>query len=209
MKKFKILLLLLTFSFLFFKFPAKAEAAATLSLSPASKTVGIGQSFNVTVLLNTGSSNTDAADVIINYDAARLQLVTSTAGTLYDETTENSVATPGKVTIRAKTTATSYFSGSGVFATLTFKGKALGAATVSFDFQGLNIGTDCNVAYAGSDILGSVANASYTVQQEATGEATATPTGPDQPETGGLTPTLTLSIFGTFFMVLGALALLF
>jgi len=204
---------LLTFAFCLLTSVKAAYAAATLSLSPATKTIGIDQSFDATVLLDTGSSNTDAVDVIINYDATRLTLVTSTIGTLYDETVENNIATPGKVTIRLKTTATSYYSGAGVLATLTFKGKALGVAAVNFDFRGATITTDTNVAYAGTDILGSVTNASYTVQQAATtGESTPTPTltpRPTQPVTGGLTPTVTLGIFGTFFMVLGAIALLF
>jgi hypothetical protein len=211
MKNFKILLLLFTFSFLLFKLPCRAYAAASLSLSPATKTVEVGESFEVGVVLNTGGSNTDAADVILNYDATKLELVTAALGNLYENRLVTNTSISGKVTLRASSSAGSYFSGSGTFATLTFKGKAIGTGAVNFDFTA-NSTTDCNVAYAGSDILGSVANGSYTVVAAGT-LPTSSPAGsptsqPTQPVTGNFGLTAGVGAMGLLFLILGSLAIL-
>jgi len=172
MKRSKILIIflgLLLSSVFCLLFSADAYAAANLSLSPATKDVSINQSFDVAVSLDTGGSNTDAADVIINYDANKLTLVTSAPGTLYSEVVENNTNTAGKVIIRTKTSETNYFTGSGNFATLTFTAKASGTATVSFDWVGTYnqanpaTGRDCNISYQGVDILGSVTSSFYSV----------------------------------------------
>lgn len=205
---------LLAFFFLFVGQPKAVKAAASLSLSPAAQTVEVGQNFDVTVQLNSGGANTDATDVILNYDATKLTLVTAALGDLYENRLVTNVSVSGKVTLRASSTPGSYFSGTGTFATLSFKGKNQGLAAANFDFSA-NSTTDCNVAYAGSDILGSVTNGSYTIAAAGTLNLTPTTTGnsptsrPTQPVSGGLTPTVTLGIFGTFFMILGALAILF
>jgi len=213
-KYFLFFVLFLGFGFWVLRFPKAAEAAASLSLSPATQTVEVNQTYNVGVMLNTGGSNTDAADVIINYDATKLTLETAALGDLYDNKLVTNTSVSGKVTLRASSSAGRYYNGSGTFATLTFKGKAVGSASVTFDFTA-NSTTDSNVAYAGSDILGSVSNATYTVVAAGT-LPTAAPTfgpscttTPSQPVTGGITPTVTMSIFGTFFLILGAIAILF
>jgi len=217
MKNFKILLLLFIFSFFIFHLlrPATAHAAASLSLSPATKTVEVDQSFEVAVVLNTGGSNTDAADVILNYDATKLTLVSAVLGDLYENRLVTNTSVSGKVTLRASSAAGSYFSGSGTFATLTLRGRAVGTAAVNFDFSA-NSTTDCNVAYAGSDILGSVANGSYTVVAAGTlptstptpvGGGTATPR-PTQPVTGSFGLTAGIGFLGILLLLLGSLSIL-
>jgi len=208
-KSFGLLFLALSFIICALSFPVKAEAAAYLSLSPATESVEVGKSFDVDVILNTGGTDTDAADVIINYDSAKLTLTTATLGDLYDNRLVTNTSVAGKVTLRATASAGSSFNGTGNFATLTFTGKATGTASVNFDFSA-NSTTDSNVAFSGSDILGSVTNGTYTVVNAGTlTNVTAATTRVTQPVTGGLAPTVTLGIFGTFFLVLGALAILF
>ncbi len=210
-KSFTLFVLVLSFALCALRFPKGVFAAAYLSLSPTAQSVEVGESFDVDVVLNTGNSNTDAADVIINYDSAKLTLTAATLNDLYDNRLVSNTSVVGKVTLRATASAGNYFNGTGTFATLSFTGKAIGTASVSFDFSASST-TDSNVAYSGSDILGSVANGSYQVV--AAGTLTSAPTraatiAVTQPVTGGLTPTVTLGIFGTFFLVLGALAILF
>lgn len=212
--KFKILLLLFSFSFFLFKLPARAEAAVSLSLSPATKTVEVDQTFEVAVILNTGGANTDATDVILNYDATKLTLVSATLGNLYDNKLVANISVSGKVTLRASASAGTYFNGSGTFATLNFKGKTIGTGLVNFDFTA-NTTTDCNVAYAGSDILGSVSNGSYTVVAAGTLPTTpptfgpsCTATPPAPPVTGGFGLTAGVGIMGLLLLILGSLAIL-
>lgn len=194
--------------------PKTVEAAASLSLSPATKTVEVNQEFEVEVILNTGGANTDAADVILNYDSEKLSVVTAILGNLYDTRLVANTSVSGRITLRASASAGNYFNGTGTFATITFKGKAVGTGLVSFDFSA-NSTTDCNVAYAGSDILGSVSNGTYTVVAAGTlPTSTSGPTGtitprPTQPVTGRLAPTVIVGLFGTFLLVLGSLVFLF
>lgn len=212
-KSFMLYALVLSFALYTLRSPKTAYAVASLSLSPATKTIEVGQTFSVSVVLSTGGSNTDATDVIVNYDSTKLELVTATLGDLYDNRLVTNTSVSGKVTLRASSSPGTYFNGSGTFATLNLKGKAIGSGAVNFDFTA-NSTTDCNVAYAGSDILGSVSNGVYTVVAAGT-LPNVTPTTntttpiPTQPVTGGLTPTVLISIFGTFLLVLGSLVFLF
>lgn len=218
--KFKIFtfwLVILISAFCILHSPTKANAAASLSLSPATKTVEIGGSLSLTVNIDTGGVNSDAADVIVTYDSAKLTIVSSVLGNLYDNNIKNDTSVAGKITLRATSSAGNYYKGSGSFATITFQPKETGTTSVDFYFtpNSATDTVDCNIAYAGADILRSVSSGLYTIVPA--GSITTEPTQPPGtttprptlPRSGSMTSTVTLGIFGTFFMVLGAIALLF
>ncbi len=157
---------------LFFAFAASASAA-TLSLSPSTKSVNVGDSFTVNVMLDTQGQPVDGVDLqAINYNPYNLQLQdadSATAGTqiqagsLMPSTLANSVdTTNGKIVFSQITNAGSTYTGSGILATLTFKALVAGNAPVTINFTA-GATTDSNVASKGSDILTSVTNGQYTI----------------------------------------------
>ncbi len=212
--KFLIFFLLLTGCYLLV--PSPAWAAASLSFSPASKTVGLNETFSVNVILNTGGSETDATDAIINYDNYKLEVVSATLGSLYANKLSEDTSTAGKVIFRATSTSDQSYNGTGTFATISFRTIAEGTANVYFQFTSGST-TDCNVAYQGSDLLGSVSNASYTVSSSSTtsspAPASSTTTGTggttSAPVSGSTSPTIFLLGGGLLLVFLGGLKMAF
>jgi hypothetical protein len=193
-------------AFIFFSSPTKAWAAATLSFSPATKTVLVNDTFNVDVILNTGGSETDGADVIIRYDGNKLSLISAVLGDLYANKLTSDTSVAGKITLRATSSENASFNGTGTFATLTFKAIAGGTANLYFDFTS-GATTDSNVAYQGNDILGSTSNASYTITTSGgNGGASASPS---LPVSGTTTPTLLVVGSGLLMLILAGARLFF
>lgn len=147
--------------------------AATLTLSPSSNTVSVNGTFTVNIVLDTTGTGTYGVDVNrLRFNPAILQVVDSdtgtsgvqiSAGSLMPVTTLNSVDNVGG-TIQFSQLANfgSTFTGSGTFATITFRGVGAGNSSVTMDFTN-GSGTDSNVAGLGSDLLTSVGSGSYTV----------------------------------------------
>lgn len=164
-------------------------SAATLSVSPSSQTINMGDSFSVTVNLDTQGAQIDGVDLrYLNYNPAILQLedanasasgVQITPGSLMPMTLANSANTTlGRVTFSQVTAGGNKYIGSGTLVTLTFKALSLGVANITFNYTSGNT-TDSNVASQGSDILTAVINGSYTVNNpSASGSPslTSTPT---------------------------------
>ncbi len=157
---------------LFFAFAASASAA-TLSLSPSSQSVNVGDTFTVNVMLDTQGQPVDGVDLqAINYNPYNLQLQDADsatsgtqiqAGSLMPSTLANSVdTTNGKIVFSQITNAGSTYTGSGVLATLTFKALVAGSVPVTINFTS-GATTDSNVASKGADILTSVTNGQYTI----------------------------------------------
>lgn len=197
--------------FVLFVFANQAWAAASLSFSPASKTVALNETFSVDVMLSTGGAETDGTDAIVMYDANKLQVTAASLGNLYANKLIADTSTLGKIVFRATSTADQSYNGTGTFATITFKAYASGtqAAEVYFQFTSGST-TDSNVAYQGSDLLGSVSNASYTISSAAASPAAggvATSPTPSVPVSGSTTPTIFLLAGGLLLFLLGALKL--
>jgi hypothetical protein len=172
--------------------PSLAFAGASLSFSPASKSVMVGDSFEVDVVLDTGSVETDGVDILISYDEMKLEAKNATLGNLYDNKINEDVSQPGKIVLQAVSDVGSGFVGKGNLAKLSFKAIAGGPAQVSFEMMGEST-TDCNVSANGEDILASVSNGTYTIVPEGIGAGVATASGTPTPTvTGTLTPTPTV-----------------
>lgn len=204
----KILLPLFLILFLFLAPVAKVWAAASLSFSPSSSTVTLNQNFSVDVTLSTGGSETDGADVIIRYDGNKLQVVSANLGSLYTNKVVEDTGTSGKITLRATSASNQSYNGTGTLATIVFYPIAEGTANVYFDYTSGST-TDTNIAYQGSDILGSVSNATYTVTSSGTGGTTTSVSpSPSIPVSGTSGPTLALVGGGIALIILGALKFL-
>src|SRR3989344_1743774 len=139
-------------------------SAATLSLSPSSQSVNVGDTFTISINLDTQGASIDGVDIrYLNYNPALLQAQQVTPGTLMPSTLANSInASVGRVAFSQVVAGGSQYKGSGGLATITFKAVASGNASVTFNHTALNT-TDSNVASNGSDILTAVVNGSYTV----------------------------------------------
>jgi len=146
--------------------------AATLSLSPASANVLVNNTFSVNITLNTQGAAIDGVDVILDYNTLLLQAQDANAnltgvqispGSLMPSVTYNSVnATSGRIFFSQVPSFGSTYSGSGVLATVTFKGLVASSPVVAFEFTPGST-TDSNVASNGTELLSSVVNGAYTV----------------------------------------------
>jgi peptidoglycan hydrolase-like protein with peptidoglycan-binding domain len=125
------------------------------------------------VLLNTQGQPIDGVDIqALNYNPYNLQLIDADvlapgvqiqAGSLMPNTVANSVDTMnGKIVFSQITNGGSTYTGSGTLATMTFKALIAGTASISFNFTP-GATTDSNVASQGNDILSSVANGTFTI----------------------------------------------
>jgi hypothetical protein len=173
-----------------------AYAGASLSLTPATKSLLVGDSFEVVIVLDTGGAKTDGADIIINFDEMKLSASSASLGNLYDNKINEDVSHPGKIVLQAVSDVGSSFSGTGTLATINFKSIAGGLGSVAFEMKP-DSSLDCNVNYRGTDLLASVSNGAYTSLPEGIGAGVATPSGTATPTlTGTLTPTPTLPATG-------------
>ncbi len=181
---FTVFLILSAVFFVFFvktdKFSFQAAGGgATLALSPASSNVTIGNTFTVSVILNTGGQATAGSDAYINYNPQDLEVqdalsgtngVQIQPGTLYAQTTWNNVnTTTGKIIFSGSVNSgAAGYNGTGTLASITFKAlRTANPSAVSFDFT-LGATNDSNVILktTGTDItdlLDSVVNGSYVL----------------------------------------------
>lgn len=203
-------------------------AESTLSLSPTTGSYSVGDTFDLQVILNTGSDQTTAVDVILNYDPTLVQVQTITEGALLSTYLGESIDnTQGRAAISAVASDPSeVFQGQGTFATFTFQAQASGTAAITFDFTPAAV-NDCNVAYAGSDMLVAVTNGNYQIEILGAGGSlptttptatpttatntstpTATPTTTTSlPVSGSLPPTLLAGFLGTISLIIGGILL--
>lgn len=151
-----------------------AGPVASLALSPASGTYPLGGTFDVAINLNTGGASVDGVDIVkLHYPAASLKATTVKTGGITAFSISPSPVTPdntaGTITfVSYVATGSAGYSGSGSIAIVTFQAlAATSAAKITFDFNAsVPSTTDCNVAEhsTGNDILGSVVNGSYAIQ---------------------------------------------
>ncbi len=114
---------------------AVAQTGATLSLSPASGTFTVGGTFSVSVILNTAGQAVNAIEANLSFSPDKLQVVSPLIGTSiigvwtnqpnFDNqkgflSFQGGLPDPGITTSR------------GVVATITFRVRSVGAATVKF-----------------------------------------------------------------------------
>lgn len=191
----QILAVLLFFPLYLFTFTSFINAA-TLSLSPAEKSISVNNQFTVNVLLDTEGANTDGTDAIITYNSTYLSVVSAALGDLYDTDVTTNTTTAGKITLSAIASTGSTFSGSGTFATITFKAIKAGTANISFAYTSGST-TDSNVTSNQTDVLDNIIGSTITIT--ASSDSGTGGTGSDDdtatytpPETGAVEWTIVL-----------------
>jgi hypothetical protein len=122
----KLAFLILFFSFLFF---APSAFASTLYLSPGSANIPQGSVVSVSIGLKTGGDSVNGVSAYLSYPADKLEVVWISYGGSFTIAAEGAYGGGG---IKISRGSISGVTGSVNVATVGFRGKALGAATVAF-----------------------------------------------------------------------------
>lgn len=201
MKKFLPILFLLLMTF-----PGSVKAASpTFSLSPASSSVAVGESFTISVVLDTATQAITRAVAVISFDTTKLQVIdgnSSIVGTQIRQGTAISAVpsvnkvdvVTGKITYDTGVLTTAY-KGSGTLATITFKTISAGSVIPTISLVDSQI-----LSSTGTNLLSSVTNGTYTIleaEEEIGGVTTTSSTTPTTlPQTGALENTLIMLLLG-------------
>ncbi len=148
--------------------PVKSGANAELFLSPATKTVNVGETFSVDVLVNTNGQNVVAVAAYLTYDVTKLQLIqidsSNSVFTMQAEKTFDPQT--GEIKIGLGKPNPGVNTANGNVATIDFKALAEASPTnVVFLMTSPGASDDSGVykANGAEDILGSVKNGAYTI----------------------------------------------
>lgn len=140
--------------------PLKARFEVTLSANQTT----VNQTVVATVTLTTKDHKTDGATAIIFYDPKMLRVNAVEPGKLYTTTIKPVInAQKGTITISSITDLTSYFTGTGTFATVTFTPISKGTTTVDLAFNAQTQASSL-VAAQKQNVLGSVASATLEIR---------------------------------------------
>lgn len=187
------------------------SAAPRLTLTPASGTYANGDTFTVTVGVNSDTSKSNAVDIWGIFDSSKLEVVSVVKATTpaYAFDFSNSPAidnTTGTFRFSCPSTNLNSFDTAvinGDLAVVTLKAKAYGTATVRFDCTDGST-TDSNIFSDLNDVVTCSANGSgsYTI----TGGSSSLPTPttvvtPQLPQTGGVATTIGLVVFGAVSLI--------
>lgn len=153
------------FGFLFFNFSAQTNAAgASLYLSPANGTYNIGDTFKISVKLDSGGSVINAADGVLSFNPAGFSVINvlKTGSVFNLWTTEPAFSnSAGNIVFGGGTTAN--FNGpSGTIVIVTFRAKDSGKFSMNFS-SGSILAADGK----GTNILSSMAAGVYAVNPKA------------------------------------------
>jgi len=177
-----------------------------LSLTPATGSEVLGDSFEVSVNVDTGGKSIGSVDAIIEYDQNLLEVVSISEG-LFFPTVTSTTATPGTIKIYGIADTGAPKTGTGILATITFEGDDEGTALVSFTCQSGST-ADSNINEGSVDVIVCSANGSgsYTISSSslsATQSGLPEATASDLPQTGALEPTILLLGIGVILSILG------
>ena len=143
---------------------SEIKSSISLSLNPLTGKFPADKEFSVAIVLSTGQKPTVGADAILEYDPEKLEIVAVVPGEIFDfypllKTEEK------KVLISAVSQGKKTFSGQGILAQLTLKGKNPGEAKLRFNFEkGETIDSNVAIENKVNDGLEEVKNASYTFE---------------------------------------------
>lgn len=152
--------------------------SASLSLSPASGSFKKGCNFSTQVVVNTAGKTIDGVDAVLTYDPSKLIVTSINNGTIFGSYPANTAGPQTKkISISGVASLNQSFQSNGVLATINFKVNetaAAGATTVSFDYISGDT-TDSNIVEKDTieDILSSVTNGNYTIEEGTCGTTSA------------------------------------
>ncbi len=172
-------------------------AGATLSLSPVTKSVAVGETFNVSVILDTGGQAVSSVAAVINYDPLLVSPVIIPGTDLV--MTKSTVAS-GLITLGTGTLTPNY-TGSTTLAIINFKALKAGTAQATIIFTGAATGSSVVTGANGTtNILSLVNSGVYTIS----GGAAVVPV----PTTGAVENTLMIFGTGLLFLIMSGAGLL-
>jgi LPXTG-motif cell wall-anchored protein len=203
-----------------------AEAAPHLSMNPATGSYAVGDTFKVTVKVDSGTEAVGGVDGVGTYDSAKLDIVSAVKASpmVFDSTdgggdcSIDSTATAGKFNFSCySNNALNDKTAVGDLVVITFKAKANGTAVASFTCASGST-TDSNIVKSSTatDVISCSDNVggSYTISgtSSTTTTATNTPaatsavtstatTSAELPKTGGVATTFGLIIFGAVSLI--------
>jgi len=225
MKKTALLALLMLG--LFFSGAVEAKAVSKFTLNPASGTYKVGDNIDVMVGVDSGTDKVYTADLWMVFDASKLEFVDAVVAAspafLFTKGVNNSDNTAGTLQVQlapVSSNSNEATTAKGDLVKLTFKAKAVGTGTLSFSCtNGSTI--DANIINEDiTDVVSCAANqsGSYTIQASTGGDSgTVAPTSAvvaptkvpsELPQTGILTPTISLIVIGLVGIIASAFLLL-
>ena len=157
----KIITFSCMFVFLFAFFGVRAAPAATLYFSPASGSYEVGQSFSVNVYVSSSDQAMNAASGALSFSRENLEVVSLSKSSsiislwVQEPSFSNSA---GTINFEGIVLNPGFTGQSGKVATITFKAKAVGSASLVFS-SGAVLANDGK----GTNILASLGSGSYTV----------------------------------------------
>ncbi|NBD74200.1 hypothetical protein GVX82_04135 [Patescibacteria group bacterium] len=132
-------------------------AAASLQFSPSSGSYPQGQTFQVDIAINPEGDAVNSAEGVIEFDSSVLSVSNvSTDGSAFNLWVEDPTYSNSAGTISFSGGGTTPLSGASSIATISFRGTAVGAASVSVREVAI-------LAGAGQDVTGDAGSASYTI----------------------------------------------
>jgi hypothetical protein len=157
---------------------ARHTAAFTVdgkfSLSPNSSTFKKGCESSINIIIDTGSNESNAANIIINYNPSEIEIIDSNLskpgvqialGSAYEAYADNVVdESTGKIRLTGLSISSS-LKGKGTFGIIHFRSKpGVENTTLSIVFDGVGKTLDSNIAETNSsdDILAMVENGNYS-----------------------------------------------
>ncbi len=151
----------------------KAQPMAVLSLEPKVKTVNVGGTLDLNIVLDTHAQPIEGVDIYsLHYDPAMLQVIDDSpsqngiqikSGTIIPLNGGNIVdQNIGTIKFSQVMDNGKTFSGKGVLGTIHFKAIKAGTSDLKFDFK-LGSTVDTNAAYRGNDQLSEVIGATITI----------------------------------------------
>ncbi len=176
--------------------------AASFGFDQTTVTVQSGGTFSLKVTVDAGTDELSSVDAYISYDSSLLTADSVADGTFFPTVT-NDTTTAGKIYIAGMVDdpATSK-TGTGTLATITFKGKADGTATISYDCSSSKIiKNDINA----TNVLKCTKNGKATITIGAGSTAsTPYPTPSSLPQSGVFENVVKFAVPGMMLLLIGA-----
>ena len=145
--------------------PKDLPEMAALSFEPEQGSFQISQEFEVKIILNTGSFETDATDVRLKFDPQILAVNKIQEGKIYDSYPAKRIdQQDGTIIINGITSLNKTFKGKGIFASIYFKGLKSGKTSLILEYApDSTIDSNVVASKIARDVLGGVGGASIEI----------------------------------------------
>ena len=156
---------------------AGSVQAARFELSPATGSFRAGCNSVVNIMMSTESAESDAANIIINYNPTEIEIIDTNdtmagvqlqPGSVYDVYVDNIAETTGQIRLTGFSIGRSYNSGSGFgnFGAIQFRSlTGVGSTSLTIDYvPGSTLDSNIAEYITSNDLLSGVTNGSYTFE---------------------------------------------